>query len=521
MMNIRTKLERASEYGIRPEAASRLDVEEFKEVGNLCAEAQWQILKQPEWKNILEVFGTWTVNTIFEKIGFQLVKYVGLSELKKLSDCSMEKRCIAIVYGLPVDEVEKLPSWLTLAKVGEDRRLIANDWVWRSQLSQQQLLGLSDVEIDFLVSVKGFVSVNTDWQNALEIVSSFKQEEWEEAFWLLKALGKVPVSLTPWGAGLEGFCKGLLCKLLGTPFLEKLRWKKPEENALINQNDFWQRTDFDSFSDVPEIMLKTWNGKLPQNCQFRQSNLQFLKEPNNEFCVHYEGIEEGHTALAAFKLLTRPLNEWIEEYGDEPWKFLDYHYSWNARELKYYDYVVKSDVHSSLSKCIATFVYKLYFFDIGEDDDFLSEECYERFISLLDTKLLDAICKQIRKSEWHYRDKLKFAFRQYLRGDVLGFPGSHYGTVDFIRAFNQAQRWQKWYDCDFSLVWLSFLEGNHWEENGRLFYETLGFQDGVWKKYVFEEGTIPDCKCVWGLAEYLQVIKIGDKTKIFDKICIM
>lgn len=141
-----------------------------------------------------------------------------------------------------------------------------------------------------------------------------------------------------------------------------------------------------------------------------------------------------------------------------------------------------------------------------------------KILDLWENGILEDVCQGIRGAEWVTSQGLKKAFQKFLNGEELGFPGSH--TGDFAEAFKQAKELGKQYDGKWLELWLSLLNGNRWVEKGRVFYETLAQRQGVWGRYVFEDGTVPDCKCIWGLSEFRQIIKVGQEIRQFDKLVI-
>lgn len=511
-------LDIAKDYGIDPRIVARVEkaelVPSIAKRKDLPVEIQWQITVDKKWSKFFKESPSWGVKEVFKKIGFKRVKPPKKAEWEEL--VALGQRAMVIVLGceVPVRVVRELPNWVTYEAVQEDKRLVANEWLCVSKLSKAGYLGLTNKEIDFMVSVHGYAFPWENWEEAVELIQKFASEEWEQAFRLWRLLGKVPSSLQPWGEGFEAFSDRVKAVVAGTPLLESLRGRTQEPESVLEMNT--EQIDWSSFEEIPSILLE--KQEVPKNCFITSENVELLLKPNAEFCVNYGKDGEGSNALMAFHLVEKSMEEWEEEFGQEPQKFLEYWYPWYKKDLPYYDLIVKAGLRSSLEENVNKVlqgVYGLWF--AGTVD---SRKSFKRFSQLWKEGILGDVCQSIRDAEWDTREGLAVIFKAFLQGETFGFPGSHWNEIDFVQTFQQAKKLGDQYGGKWKELWLSLLNGNRWVEGDKVFYETLAFRDGVWGKYVFEDGTVPDCKCVWGLGMYPQVVRVGDDVRQYCGIAI-
>lgn len=494
-MNSREILARSNKYEVDPRIAARAtetQLAKWKKKADLPVEIQWQILQDKKWGNLLKKSPSWSLKSAFKAIGFRKVKPPEKAAWEKFVSTESRVIALALVLEMSCEEAEKFPGWVTLKEVEQDRRLLANEWLRVSKVRESQYRSMTNMDVDFMIHVHGYAFPWENQEEALEIVQKFAPEEWAKAFSLWRMLGQVPTSLKPWGDGFEAFSDRVVAAVVKTPFLEELRGKVPEEACMLEEH--LEQIYFETLDDFPE---------------------ELLQGGRQDGTISSETLgKEKWEILETFRLLEKPMEEWKAELGEEAEKFLRYWYPWRKKDIKYYDLIKQTDLHSPIEENGEKVLQHLGLW--WEEN--VKPVTVGKILDLWEKGILEDVCQGIRGAEWDTSQELKKAFQKFLNGEELGFPGSH--TGDFAEAFKQAKELGKQYDGKWLELWLSLLNGNRWVEKGRVFYETLAQRQGVWGRYVFEDGTVPDCKCIWGLSEFRQIIKVGQEIRQFDKLVI-
>ncbi len=503
-MTIKEKLLLGDKFSIAREVAARLgDDTEFREIPRCPAKLQWLMLKDAGW---IELYNedNWYCKNLANIIGFKEVKAPSLETFEKLRWYSDREKLANILLGADPEIVRNLPSWVTFEMIQAEPRLAANVWVKNYNLSILQYQKLTDKDIDFLVTTRGLVGLEEDRTVNLQLAKKFQNEEdFAAAVRIWRMTGKVPKTLDRkkvWG-DLAVFSDELITYLWGNPFLELLHGQVPEENALIEQEEFYTRCKFEKFTSVPEIMLKSWKNEIPQQCFFTPENIKFLEEENFDFCIQFGEAAKGKGRVTAFRLLQHPFEEWKEHFGDLVEELLEYPFDWTKENIKHYDIITEIGIKGSIQDAAVPIIQSHYYLKTYLKAPIDSKQCWKKAIELEESGFLTRF-NSVFSDYWNDQNaltRLGAVFVDYLHGRSVGIPDATGRTVDFVEAFERAERCIRSYKCSIATLALNFLDANRFEQDDRAMIVVNKFEDGKLTPVTIEESAQPEGDFLWGI----------------------
>lgn len=496
------KIKLGRKMGISDKVSIRLEKEsEFMPVPDCCAELQWQILKNPKWAELSEN-DMWCCERIARTVGFAILTPPTKDDLYELGNSSSDVLILSTMTGKSVKELKSLPQWIGVLDVQRDKRLIANDWVKNGDITEGKYQTLPDDDIDFLVATCGFGDLCGDREKELGIADKYP-DQIKRALWFYHEIGEDLDVLEKEKAsgGLGAFSDELIVYLWKTPFLDLLREKVPEKNALVEQRSFYEFCKFELFTEVPDIMLKTWNRSIPNSCYFTPQNIEFLREKNADFCIQFGGKGKWSSRVSAFWLLQRPESEWKKLYGKDYKRLLEYLFDWNEEGLRNKELVFDLQLIGRIQLASLQILKRYKPLCYYLESLVIPRKSWKKIVELEKSGFL----KKMNSLFTKYYDcresfeRLTNVFAAYLNGESVGIPSVTGKSVDFVDAFYLAEKYLNQYRCCMADLILNFLDGNRFEKNGKLMITLNKVENGVLVPTTIEEDERPDGIFVWGV----------------------
>lgn len=180
---------------------------------------------------------------------------------------------------------------------------------------------------------------------------------------------------------------------------------------------------------------------------------------------------------------------------------LEYPFDWTKENIKHYDIITEIGIKGSIQDAAVPIIQSHYYLKTYLKAPIDSKQCWKKAIELEESGFLTRF-NSVFSDYWNDQNaltRLGAVFVDYLHGRSVGIPDATGRTVDFVEAFERAERCIRSYKCSIATLALNFLDANRFEQDDRAMIVVNKFEDGKLTPVTIEESAQPEGDFLWGI----------------------